>query len=146
MFIGAGPGSTGGGIKVTTFVVFALSVLSHARKQKDLNIYHRRLEDSVIKRACGNTGFYLFICAVGIFVLTFQNIDLKDAIFEAFSAVGTVGLTKGITPALPTLSKLAIILLMYSGRVGTLSVAMAVSIEHRDKSVIKNPVEKIIIG
>lgn len=145
MFIGAGSGSTGGGIKVTTFVVILLSVASYARRRIDLNIFNRRLEDGCIKRAASSIGLYLIICMFGVFVLSGQGFGLKDSLFEAFSAIGTVGLSTGITSSLPTLSRIVVIILMYSGRVGSLSVVMAVT-EHNDKVAIKNMSERIVIG
>ncbi|MHB1154092.1 MAG: TrkH family potassium uptake protein [Eubacteriales bacterium] len=145
MFIGAGSGSTGGGIKVTTFVVILLSVASYARRRIDLNIFNRRLEDGCIKRAASSIGLYLMICMFGVFVLSGQGFGLKDSLFEAFSAIGTVGLSTGITSSLPVLSRIVVIILMYSGRVGSLSVVMAVT-EHNDKVAIKNMSERIVIG
>jgi trk system potassium uptake protein len=145
MFIGAGSGSTGGGIKVTTFVVILLAVASYARRRFDLNIFNRRLEDRCIKRAASSIGLYLIICMFGVFILSFQGFGLKESLFEAFSAIGTVGLSTGITTSLPVLSRIVIIILMYSGRVGSLSVVIAVT-EHSDKVAIKNMAERIVIG
>ncbi len=145
MFVGAGSGSTGGGIKVTTFTVILLAVASYARRRSDLCIFNRRLEDGCIKRAASSIGLYLMICMSGVLILTFQGFGLKDALFEAFSAIGTVGLSMGITPSLPALSRIVIILLMYSGRVGSLTVVLAVT-ERSDKVTLRNISEKIVIG
>jgi trk system potassium uptake protein TrkH len=144
MLVGAGSGSTAGGIKVTTLTVLVLSVLSYSLGHDDLNIFGRRLEGDALKRACSNTTLYVGLILLGGFVLSIQGFSLTDAMFEAISALGTVGLSRGITPQLPWLSKLVIILLMYSGRIGSLSVAMAVI--NPENSPIKNPAEKIIIG
>ena len=144
MLIGAGSGSTAGGIKVTTLAVLSLSVMSYSLGHEDLNIFGRRLEGEALKRACSNTTLYIGLLLAGGFVLSLQGFDLTDSMFEAISAIGTVGLSRGITPELPLLSKMVIAFLMYSGRIGSLSVAMAmVNPEH---SPIKNPAEKIIIG
>ncbi len=144
MLVGAGSGSTAGGIKVTTLAVLVLSVISYSLGHEDLNIFRRRLESDSLKRACSNTTLYLGLVLLGGFVLSAQGFSLTDSLFEAFSAMGTVGLTRGITPQLPALSKVMIVTLMYCGRIGSLSVAMAmINIEH---SPIKNPAEKIIIG
>lgn len=144
MLIGAGSGSTAGGIKVTTLAVLSLSVMSYSLGHEDLNIFGRRLEGEALKRACSNTTIYIGLLLAGGFVLSLQGFDLTDSMFEAISAIGTVGLSRGITPELPLLSKMVIAFLMYSGRIGSLSVAMAmVNPEH---SPIKNPAEKIIIG
>jgi len=142
--VGAGSGSTAGGIKVTTLTVLTLSVVSYSLGHEDLNIFGRRLEAEALKRACSNTTLYISLILFGGFVLSIQGFPLTDAMFEAVSALGTVGLSRGITPELTTLSKMAIAMLMYSGRIGSLSVAMAmINPEH---SPIKNPAEKIIIG
>lgn len=144
MLVGAGSGSTAGGIKVTTLAVLALSVMSYSLGHEDLNIFGRRLETEALKRACSNTTLYISLILFGGFILSIQGFSLTDAMFEAISALGTVGLSRGITPELPTLSKMVIAMLMYSGRIGSLSVAMAmINLEH---SPIKNPAEKIIIG
>ena len=144
MLIGAGSGSTAGGIKVTTLAVLSLSVMSYSLGHEDLNIFGRRLEGEALKRACSNTTLYIGLLLAGGFVLSLQGFDLTDSMFEAISAIGTVGLSRGITPELPLLSKMVIAFLMYSCRIGSLSVAMAmVNPEH---SPIKNPAEKIIIG
>ncbi len=144
MLVGAGSGSTAGGIKVTTLAVLFLSVMSYSLGHEDLNIFGRRLESEALKRACSNTTLYIGLLLAGGFVLSIQGFALTDSMFEAISAIGTVGLSRGITPELPLLSKMVIAFLMYSGRIGSLSVAMAmVNPEH---SPIKNPAEKIIIG
>lgn len=145
MFIGAAPGGTGGGIKVTTFAVMAASILAQLRAREDVNLFHFRLETEAIRRAfCGAT-VYMAMTAGGILVLCAQGQPLTAAAFEALSAIGTVGLTVGITPTLPALSRIAIILLMYAGRVGSLTVFMAVArSNHTGK--LKNPVGKIIVG
>jgi len=145
MFIGAAPGGTGGGIKVTTLAVMAASVLAELRAREDVNLFHFRLETEAIRRAFCGTAVYLTMTAGGILVLCGQGQPLIEAAFESLSAIGTVGLTMGITTTLPALSQIAIILLMYAGRVGSLTVFMAVArSNHIGK--LKNPVGKIIVG
>jgi len=145
MFIGAGSGSTAGGIKVTTLTVLLLSVITQSYHRSDLNIFGRRLEDDAVKRACSNTTLYLILSLFGCFMLCIQGFSISDSMFEALSAIGTVGLSKGITPQLSSISKIVIILLMYSGRVGSLSVAMAMA-RRREEPRLKKTTEKIIIG
>ena len=146
MVIGAAPGSTAGGIKITTFVIVVLSVINHSRKKNDVNVFNRRLEEDLIKRAYSNTVFYVLVCMFGVFALTaIQDIPVKDALFESSSAIGTVGLSTGITRDLNDFSRIVIILLMYIGRLGSLTLFMAVA-ERRVHAQLKNPVEKIIIG
>lgn len=145
MFIGAAPGGTGGGIKVTTFAVMAASVMAQLRAREDVNLFHFRLETEAIRRAFCGAAVYLAMTVAGTLILCAQGQMLTAAAFEAFSAIGTVGLTVGITTTLPALSRIAIILLMYAGRVGSLTVFMAVArSNHIGK--LKNPVGKIIVG
>lgn len=145
MLIGAAPGGTGGGIKVTTFAVIVASVAAQLRAREDVNIFHFRLEPEVIRRAFSGAAIYLAMTACGILILCAQGQPLGAAAFESLSAIGTVGLTVGITPELTVLSKITIILLMYAGRVGSLAVFMAV-VQPRNTGKLKNPVGKIIVG
>ena len=146
MLIGASPGSTGGGIKTTTFVVILLSAISYIRNDDDINIYHRRLGESLIKRAFSTSTIYIILVLAGSFLLiTTQSIGMKDAAFETLSAIGTVGLSTGITRELGTFSRLVIVMLMYSGRVGSLTVAMAMTVRI-NRTRFKNPEEKITVG
>ncbi|NLO49177.1 MAG: Trk family potassium uptake protein, partial [Clostridiales bacterium] len=116
MLIGAGPGSTGGGMKVSTVVVILLAVCARIRNREDMNIYSRRLEDGALRTASTSAGIYLVLVVAGTFILCGQGFDVTSAVYEVLSGIGTVGLTRGITPSLPFLSKLTILLLMYAGR------------------------------
>ncbi len=145
MVIGASPGSTGGGIKTTTFFVMVFSVIAFLRSRDDINVFKRRVEQHAVYRAFNSAALYLFAAVIGTFVISLQGIGIEATLFEALSAVGTVGLSQGVTAGLNTLSKLAIIMLMYVGRLGSLSVLMAVT-ERRIKTKINNVEEKIIIG
>lgn len=147
MLIGASPGSTGGGIKTTTVMVIILATVSYIRNSDDINIFHRRLADDVLKRAYCSATIYVLLSILGIFLLiTTQGLPVRDVSFEALSAIGTVGLSTGITRELNTLSRIIIILLMYSGRVGSLTLAMAIAARLSNKTGFRNPEEKIIIG
>jgi trk system potassium uptake protein TrkH len=147
MLIGAGPGSTGGGMKVSTVVVILLAVSARIRNKDDIEVYGRRLEDGALRTASTSSGIYLVLVAVGTFILCGQGFDVTSAMYEVLSGIGTVGLTRGITPTLPVLSKLTILLLMYAGRVGTLSVAAAMSVKRtKDSSSLRSVPEKVIIG
>lgn len=146
MFIGASPGSTGGGIKSTTFLVIILTLISYIRGREDLNIFGRRLERSVLQKTFSTVTLYLTCITVGMFIImACQNLSLADTSFESISALSTVGLTRGVTSKLMPVSKIAIALLMYIGRVGSLSVALALSGNKRTAPV-KKPEEKISIG
>ena len=145
MIIGAAPGSTGGGIKVSTMAVIVITILAQARSREDVDVYKRRLEQDVIRRAFVSTALYismaLLVC-LGISI--FQDLAMKDIMFEALSAIGTVGLSTGITRELTIFSRLLIIILMYAGRVGSLTVFVAVAANKVNK--LRFPTDKIIVG
>lgn len=146
MFIGASPGSTGGGIKTTTFVTVSAAGLSSIRGRKNVTLLKRRLPDSAIYRALTLTLTALMLVLIStIGLLIFEGCSLVEALFESISAFGTVGLTTGITGALTLPSKIILILEMFIGRIGisTLSVAIAMR-SHADK--IAYPEETISIG
>lgn len=146
MFIGGSPGSTAGGIKVTTFVTLLISTWASTRQSSDITIFKRRLETDSLKKACAITVIYVCISFTSVLLISAsQGFSLKEIMFEVFSAIGTVGLTMGITPFLNAFSKIIIILLMYSGKVGVLSMA-AVLAEKKEPSPLCRPYEKIIIG
>lgn len=145
MFIGAGSGSTGGGAKVNTVSVLFLSAFAQVRRKEDVNVFRRRLDTATIQRAYSSVSIFFLACLAGTMVMCLQGISLDSALFEAISAVGTVGLTRGVTPYLPELSKLTVLLMMFAGRVGSMSVAMAVT-RDRPQPKLRNIPEKILIG
>lgn len=146
MFIGAGPGSTGGGIKTSTFTVIVLAAISHVRGRQDINVFNRSLEDGVIRRAFSAVAIYIAILVTGAMVVVLnQNLPIEEVFFEAFSAIGTVGLSTGITRELTVTSRIVIMLMMYAGRIGSLTLAMALTIG-KQPAAIRNPREKIAIG
>ena len=149
MFIGASPGSTGGGIKTTSFAILALSVWSIIRRRQDVEVFHRSISPDVQKKVMSLVMISVSILVILILVLflseTKQGFKFEQIIFEAFSAFGTVGLSMGITPLLTTLGKLAIIALMYLGRVGPLTIAFALS-EKKIRAHYHYTEENIAIG
>ena len=145
MFIGGGVGSTAGGLKITTFAVLTLTLLASIRGESTVSIFGRRLEDGAPRQALSSLGAYMSISLGGIFVVCLCGAPFKEAFFECVSAVSTVGLSMGMTPSLPLIAHLALILMMFAGRVGTLSVAMALS-EKPSSSSLKYPTEKVTIG
>jgi trk system potassium uptake protein len=147
MFIGASPGSTGGGIKTVTFFVLIGSVWSISRGRGELTVFGRRIAlDTVIKSAVISVLSMLIIGAM-ITLLTLSDPD-KDSLklaFEAVSAFGTVGLSTGITGAMSELGKIILILLMYLGRIGPLTFTLAL-IEGTPDKKVRYPVEEVVIG
>ncbi|MCD8367476.1 MAG: TrkH family potassium uptake protein [Clostridiales bacterium] len=146
MFIGGSPGSTAGGAKTTTMVVILLYIRSYLFSSEDCTVFHRRLDKDAIKRASVVVfiNFSLAIFAV-LVLLIGQDLPLADVLFEAFSAIGTVGMSTGVTRELNTLSRLVIILLMFCGRVGSLSFAMSFT-ERRRTGKLRYPEERITVG
>ncbi len=147
MFIGAGPGSTGGGVKVTTFVTLLLSIYSSARHYRDLNIFRRRLEDDASKKAFSTIALFSLSALVCSFFLMLDDpaLTAESCLFESLSAIGTVGLTMGITPELGDFSKLCLMILMYGGRLGSVTLAMAI-VRRKIIPKIRYPQEKITLG
>lgn len=146
MFIGGAPGSTAGGIKVTTIVVLLVSVRSTLLRTDGSNILGKRLSEAAIAKA--STVFFLnMLLAVGasLFLCNFETAPIIDIMFECFSALSTVGMSAGLTGQLNTISRVVIILLMYVGRVGSLTFAMSFT-DKKKIAHVKLPMEKINIG
>ena len=146
MFVGAASGSTGGGVKVNTFAVLALGVRARIRRQDDVNVFRRRLDEEDIHKAYSTASLYLFGVLAGCTVLCVQGAELTDALYETFSAMSTVGLSRNLTASLPLVSKWTVILMMFAGRVGSMSVAMAVTKGQDARNVLRYVPEKILIG
>jgi len=146
MFIGGSPGSTAGGIKTTTFLVLLLYVRANIKRTRGVNIFRRRIDDDAIKRASGVacTNMLLALTAA-LIICGNQALDLRDVLLETVSAISTVGMSTGITRELTAISQFAVILLMYSGRVGSLSMALSFT-ERKKISPYELPEEKILIG
>jgi len=129
MFVGAGPGSTGGGIKVTTFAVIIKSAVATIKGEKSVVFFKRTLPFSTIDKAYSIALFSISMIFISTFFLaiTEPGVSLLKLFFEEFSAFGTVGLSTGITASLSTVGKAIIITSMFVGRIGTLTLAMAIS-------------------
>lgn len=147
MFIGGNPGSTSGGIKTTTTIIFILSVWSSLRNNNEINVMKRRLESDALKRAAAvvTINITLIIISQLLICAAQPELDLTDVTFEVFSAIDTSGMTMGITRELNTFSRYVIIFLMFCGRVGSLSFALLFT-EQKSPNMVQNPVEKINIG
>jgi len=146
MFIGASPGSTGGGVKTSTFALLFLSIIALMKGRSDINVFNRRVGTQSIRESTSLiTLSLLFVFFVVFIILMISPFTLEQTLFEAVSAFGTVGLSMGITPILNDISKYLIVLLMYIGRVGPLTVLFAFSLR---KKVLHFSLaeEKIAIG
>ncbi|ACL69921.1 TrkH family potassium uptake protein [Halothermothrix orenii] len=146
MFIGASPGSTGGGIKTTTFGVLLITVWSLITGKRDIEIYKRRLDDEIIFKALAITMLSLgLVVAVTMILTVTEKMDFLRVFFESVSAFGTVGLSTGITSGLSTFGRILITITMFSGRVGPLTLAIAFA-ERKHNGVYHYPKEKIMVG
>lgn len=150
MFVGGSSGSTAGGIKITTLFVVIMGMLSVFRGNRDIELGKRRVHDSLLRQALAIFVACLFIVIVATMLLcTFERDNtaatFQAVVFETVSAMGTVGLSLGLTPTLGTASKITLILLMYAGRVGILTLGLAFG-EKKQTAEIRKPVDTVLIG
>lgn len=146
MLIGGSPSSTAGGLKTTTFAMLIAGIFTVFRQRKHVECFHRRLSsESLIQILCVSTLFIMLFFTSGTLICSLDNLSIKDALFEVASALGTVGLSLGITAQLSTASHIVLACLMFFGRVGGLTLLIAF---HGRQSITpsKYPVERITIG
>lgn len=146
MLIGGSPGSTAGGMKTTTIAVLFANAIAVFRKRQNANCYGRRIDDSTVKNASAILFMYVFFSMLSAIIISITDgIPMQMGMFETFSAIGTVGLTLGITPTLSAVSRFVLILLMFFGRVGGLTIIYA-AFSQKDASTLKYPMENITVG
>lgn len=146
MLIGGSPGSTAGGMKTTTVAVLFSSALAVFRKQDSAHFFSRRIPDNAVKNAATILMMYLTLFLGGGMVISYiEKVPLMSALFETSSAIGTVGLSLGLTPSLGMVSKAILILLMFFGRVGGLTLIFA-ALSERNTFGSRYPQEKITVG
>jgi trk system potassium uptake protein len=147
MFVGASPGSTGGGIKTTTFAVLIGAVKSQIRGQEDVTFFGRRMDQSIISKSLTVTLIALFLVFTITMILTITESgkDFLMIFFETVSAFSTVGLSMGLTPELSSYGKILITITMFTGRVGPLTLAFAVT-KKRKEDHYRYPAGKVMIG
>jgi trk system potassium uptake protein len=147
MWIGASPSSTGGGIKTSTFAIATLNILSLAKGKTKIEIFRREIADISVKRSFAIISLSLIVIGTGIMFISVFDPDknLKDIAFECFSAYSTVGLSMGVTASFSSLSKLVLIVIMFTGRVSMLTIIIAVfkKIKHKN---YRYPTEEITIN
>lgn len=146
MLIGGSPGSTAGGIKTTTAAVLLANVISTVRRRRSTQLFGRRIDDETVRQSATLLMIYpLFVLAAAQVISFIEDIPIGPCIFETASAIGTVGLSLGITPSLGTVSHLLLIMLMFFGRVGALTIMFAAT--SRDGlEVSQCPFAKIHVG
>lgn len=146
MFIGASPGSTGGGIKTTTFMILISAIVTMIRGKEDIVIYRYRLAKDRILKAITLTMMALFlVILVTMLLSTTEDSQFLKILFEVTSAFGTVGLSMGLTPDLTTFGKVLICITMFAGRLGTITLAYALQ-PKQEKELYRYPEGKITIG
>ncbi len=146
MIIGGSPGSTAGGLKTTTFAVTLLLVRSIFLGREDVEVYGRRVDRSIIRTAIAILVMYIGLAlGAGIFISAYSGEDIVACLFETFSAMATVGLSMSLTPTLSTVPKLVVIMLMFIGRVGGLTVLFSLS-GKKDGAVGRYPAENVTVG
>ena len=146
MLIGGSPGSTAGGMKTTTIAVLFSSAFSVYRKKDNAEVMKRRIDDETVKTASAVFLMYITLFLVGgMAISTIENLPITSCLYETASAVGTVGLTLGITPTLGSASKMILIMSMFFGRVGGLTLIYA-AFGANKKQVAKLPVDTIAVG
>ena len=146
MLVGAAPGSTGGGFKVTTLAVLFLALIAIFLNRRDVRGFDRRVSDGTLRKASGIFMFFVLLYLTGgMLICCLDDLPLMVAFFEAASAIATVGLTLGVTPELSDASRAVLILLMYFGRVGSLTVLFAVSSGLR-QDAFRYPAEEVAVG
>lgn len=146
MIVGGSPGSTAGGMKTTTLAVLFSSAISVFRKKSDVEIMKRRIEDSTVKNASAIFLMYLTLFITGgIIISVVEDLPMLTCFYETASAIGTVGLSLGITPFLGTISKIVLMVLMFFGRVGGLTLIYA-ALGGNKTQVSKMPLDKISVG
>ncbi len=148
MFIGAAPGSTGGGIKITTFVLILFALWSVLTNKEEINVFRRRIPKSLVYRAFSITTSGIIFVSIIFFLLTIteKGVDMATLLFETFSASGTVGLSANFTGDLSPIGRILITVMMFIGRVGPLTIGFVLAIRSNKQAKIRYAEEKILIG
>ena len=146
MLVGGSPGSTAGGMKTTTLAVLIANTLACFRRKEDAQMFGRRIENSTVKNAATIFMMYIvFFFGGAIVISAVEDLSFSTCLFETASAIGTVGLTLGITPGLGVISQIILMILMFLGRVGGLTLIYA-ALSGSGKKISKLPQEKMMIG
>lgn len=147
MFIGGSPVGTAGGVKTVTVLVLFSAALATLRNQRDTDLFHRRISTQSINKSVAVVVISLSIVLLSTITLAACcDAPFVDILYETVSACATVGITRGATSQLNTMGKIIIIATMFLGRVGPISLALAMNTDKQNRDVIRNPVEEICIG
>ena len=147
MFIGGSPVGTAGGIKTVTVAVLVVSAMATIQNKQEVSLFDRTISKQAINKAVAVTTMsFAILFASTILLSAVSGADTLDVLYETVSATATVGLTRDLTPHLNTAGKLVIIGTMYLGRVGPISLALALNSGKKNQNLIKNPTEEISVG
>ena len=147
MFIGGSPVGTAGGIKTVTFAVLAASAVSVIKNKNDVNMFGRRISISAVRKASAVAAVSFMIAFLSSLLLScVTNAPALDIFYETVSASATVGLSRNLTSSLNTAGKFIIAFTMYLGRVGPISLAIAITGKTKNENIVKNPFEEISVG
>ena len=148
MFIGGSPVGTAGGIKTVTIAVLIMSAFSTIREKDEVVLFHRTISKQTISKAVAvvSMSFLIMFVSTVLLAAVTKDVSALDIMYETVSATATVGLTRNVTPLLNFWGKIIIIVTMYLGRVGPISLMIAFSKKRENKNLIKNPVEEISVG
>ena len=147
MFIGGSPVGTAGGIKTVTFTVLIAAAFASIRNKEDTEVFGRRLTKQAVSKAVAVTCMSFIIMFVSTVLLSaVTDANALDIVYETVSATATVGLTRNLTTSLDSIGKLIIIITMYLGRVGPISLAVAFKSNKDNQNIVKNPIEEISVG
>ena len=147
MLIGGSPVGTAGGMKTVTITVLVSSAVATIRNKNSATLFGRRISEDSIRKAVAVAVAFLMICTVStVLLLATSNMSALDAVYETVSATATVGLSRNATATLNTMGKIIIIATMYFGRVGPISLAVALGSKSESQNVISEPTEEISIG
>jgi len=147
MFIGGSPVGTAGGIKTVTFVIIIVAATSTIRNKEDAELFGRRFTKQAVSKAIAVTYMSFAIMFLStVFLSAVTKAPALDIVYETVSATATVGLTRNVTSSLNSIGKLIIILTMYLGRVGPISLAIAFNQKKENQNIVRNPIEEVSVG
>lgn len=147
MFIGGSPVGTAGGIKTVTIAVLVVSAFATMKNKAEAELFHRTISKQAVSKAVAVVSMaFIILCASTLLLSAVTDADALDIAYETVSAAATVGLTRSLTSELNILGKIIIIITMYLGRVGPISLMIALNTKKETKNIIKNPTEEISVG
>ena len=147
MFIGGSPVGTAGGIKTVTFAIIIIATVASIRNKEDAEVFDRRLTKQAVSKAVAVTCMsFIIMFASTVFLSAVTDANALDIVFETVSATATVGLTRNLTVSLGSVGKLIIIITMYLGRVGPISLAVAFRRRKDNQNIVRNPIEETSVG